>query len=196
MIVSISGPSASGKTTIARAVLTTFPKARILGSVTTRAPRPSDIPGEYRYVLGAEFDRLEKKGAFLWSVAVHGNRYGTTKDAIERALKEPLMVAILTIPATETLAAYLKSMLMDDKLFSLYLRIADEALVRERLTRRGDSEEDILIRIKECRSWNEDAASSFVPFTIIDAGAPLAVVAEGACREVEKTLKVRQTKKE
>ena len=106
------------------------------------------------------------------------------------------MVAILTIPATETLAAYLKSMLMDDKLFSLYLRIADEALVRERLTRRGDSEEDILIRIKECRSWNEDAASSFVPFTMINAGAPLAIVAEGACREVEKTLKVRQTKKE
>ena len=65
MIWSLTGSSASGKTTIARLIIEEVPNAKPLQSVTTRAVRASDIPGEYEYVNEMEFDRLSRAREFL-----------------------------------------------------------------------------------------------------------------------------------
>ena len=171
--ISISGASASGKTSVARELLSFLPDARMLLSFTTRTPRPSDVPGEYRYVSEEAFAELEKESAFLWSVSVHGNRYGTLKESVHTALAGGIHIAILTILAAEHLAAFLAAHAAGTQFLPFYLRTGDERLLEERLRKRGDSPEDIRIRIEECQDWNMRAARSSFPFKIIDAGLPL-----------------------
>lgn len=170
MLVSISGPSASGKTTVARKLIEHFGgTAPLLISHTTRAPRPSDIPGEYTYISGDEFENLKSSGAFLWTADVYGNRYGTLRLTVEENLNAPLSFAILTIPATESLYRFLKEEGREGELLPLYLRIADEEVLRQRLVSRGDAEKDIAVRLVENRNWDALREASVVPFHIIDS---------------------------
>ena len=61
MILTITGPSASGKTSLARALRLQIPGAVVLTSVTTRKPRPSDLPGEYKYETQEGFSKLKQE---------------------------------------------------------------------------------------------------------------------------------------
>lgn len=92
-IITLSGPSAVGKTTIARELLQANPEWKLLISLTTRGPRPSDIPGEYKYnVSMRRFDELEREGKFVWTVCVHGNKYGTLSKLVDDALDAPCLL--------------------------------------------------------------------------------------------------------
>ncbi len=53
-LISFTGVSGSGKSTIVRKLLED-PAFHIVTSTTTRPPRESDIHGEYEYVSPAEF---------------------------------------------------------------------------------------------------------------------------------------------
>lgn len=183
-IISISGSSASGKTSLALELLSFLPDSRMLLSLTTRTPRPSDIPGEYRYLSEEAFGALERDGKLLWSVKAHGNRYGTLKESASSAAERGTHIATLTIQAAEGMAVFLSS--LETSYIPLYLRTSDENVLLERLRRRGDSLEDIRIRIEECRDWNERAAHSPVPFRVIDAALPLADMITEAKYHIEK----------
>ncbi len=183
-IISISGASASGKTTVARELLSSLHGSLMLLSVTTRLRRPSDVPGEYQYVSQEEFDKLDRDDSFLWSVGAHGNRYGTLRSSVEAACAGSTSIAILTIPAAEKLAAFLTERFPGVSFSPIYLRTGDITLLEKRLRGRGDSEDDIRIRIEECKTWNELAAHSFVPFQTIDASSPLPAMVE----ETKKVL--------
>lgn len=53
-------------------------------SHTTRAPRGQEKQGrEYYFVDGSTFDRMVQEGDFLEWASVHGNRYGTSRQAVE-----------------------------------------------------------------------------------------------------------------
>lgn len=168
MFWTITGPSASGKTTLARNILAAHPEAKPLTSTTTRAPRPTDMPGEYEYVSNEEFDRLSRQGAFLWEVAPHGNRYGTRKSAVDAAFLESLYVPILVIEAVVKLHSYAAARGQGAQVRSLYIHIEDEAELRKRITGRGDSPEEIERRLHECLDWNERSLASGVPFYMLD----------------------------
>ena len=169
MILTVTGPSASGKTSLARALRLRLHGAVVLNSVTTRGPRPSDLPGEYRYEMQEEFSKMKQRDEFLWTVEVHGNRYGTRKQDIEAVVKDKFAIGILTIDAVGKLRAYLEKRDMLDKIFSVYLDVVDENLLIERLNKRGDKQADIELRINECRSWAREREASGIPFMILDA---------------------------
>jgi guanylate kinase len=77
----VSAPSGAGKTSLVRALLAADPEVRKSVSYTTRSPRPGEQHGrEYHFVDEAEFERMADRGAFLESAAVHGNRYGTSRE--------------------------------------------------------------------------------------------------------------------
>jgi guanylate kinase len=83
----VVGPSGVGKTSVVAGLLARDPDLILSVSVTTRRPRPAERDGiDYRFVSEDEFDRLEAAGAFLESATVHGARYGTSRDQVERAL--------------------------------------------------------------------------------------------------------------
>jgi guanylate kinase len=80
----ISGPSGAGKGTLVRELLGRVADAWVSISVTTRNPRQAEVEGRhYFFASDAEFDRLiESDGLLEWAV-VHGNRYGTPREAVE-----------------------------------------------------------------------------------------------------------------
>jgi guanylate kinase len=85
--VILSAPSGGGKTTIARALLERRPDLGYSVSCTTRAPRPTEVPGrDYYFLTRAEFIAAREQGDFAESAEVHGNLYGTRRSEVERVL--------------------------------------------------------------------------------------------------------------
>ena len=87
LMLVISSPSGAGKSTIARNILEANIDMRLSVSVTTRQRRPSEIEGvHYHFVSLKEFDRLRSSDSLLEWAEVHGNFYGTPREAAENAM--------------------------------------------------------------------------------------------------------------
>ncbi|MBB1248130.1 MULTISPECIES: guanylate kinase [unclassified Rhizobium] len=89
LMLAISSPSGAGKSTIARNVLEADPTMSMSVSVTTRQRRPSEIEGvHYHFISHKEFERLKQSDSLLEWAEVHGNFYGTPREAAENAMAE------------------------------------------------------------------------------------------------------------
>lgn len=89
ILVIISSPSGAGKTTLARRLLAEFSDLEFSVSYTTRPARAGEREGvDYHFVGQAEFDRMVREGEFAEWAEVHGNLYGTSRRAVERALSQ------------------------------------------------------------------------------------------------------------
>ena len=84
----VSAPSGAGKSSLVKALLELDARLMVSVSHTTRAPRGQEQHGrEYWFVDDATFDAMIARGDFYEWAAVHGNRYGTSRAAIEARLK-------------------------------------------------------------------------------------------------------------
>lgn len=91
LLIVISGPTGSGKTTVARKYVETFPNSVFSISHTTRDRRPGEKNGvDYYFVSVEQFKKMAKKGEFLEYAIVHNNYYGTHKKEWERANRRGL----------------------------------------------------------------------------------------------------------
>ncbi|PRD45905.1 guanylate kinase [Phyllobacterium phragmitis] len=90
LMMVISSPSGAGKSTIARLLLEDKEMDLALSiSVTTRPRRASEIAGmHYHFISVREFERLRDSDALIEWAEVHGNFYGTLREAAENALAE------------------------------------------------------------------------------------------------------------
>lgn len=88
ILVIVSSPSGAGKTTLARRLLSEFSDSMEFSvSYTTRSPRPNEKDGvDYCFVDAPTFERMVANDEFAEWAEVHGNRYGTSRAAVERAL--------------------------------------------------------------------------------------------------------------
>ena len=83
----ISSPSGTGKSTIARNLLSKNDNLKMSVSVTTRERRGSEIDGtHYHFISEREFERLKETDAMLEWAPVHGNFYGTPRDPVENSM--------------------------------------------------------------------------------------------------------------
>ena len=87
-VVVLSSPSGGGKTTIARRLLSDWPREFGYSvSATTRAPRAGEAEGQAYYFLSRpEFDARVTRGEFLEWAEYAGERYGTLKAEVDRVL--------------------------------------------------------------------------------------------------------------
>ena len=85
----LAAPSGTGKTTIARRLVSTYPDFVFSVSVTTRPPRTGERHGvDYEFVSREAFEAMvAAEGLAEWA-EVHGNLYGTPKAALAAAAKE------------------------------------------------------------------------------------------------------------
>jgi guanylate kinase len=84
----LSSPSGAGKSTIARMLIASDDGIAISVSATTRPMRPGEVNGvDYHFVDDAEFDRLVRAGEFLEWAHVFGQRYGTLKREVVKAIE-------------------------------------------------------------------------------------------------------------
>ena len=89
LMLVISSPSGAGKSTISRNLMEADHQLSMSVSVTTRKRRGSEIEGvHYHFVSEREFDRMRESDALLEWAEVHGNYYGTPREAVEVAMSE------------------------------------------------------------------------------------------------------------
>src|SRR5947209_5390237 len=87
-LVVLSGPTASGKTTVVDRLLATSPLAprlRRAVTATTRSPRPGEVDGvHYHFWTPQRFQEALAGGEMLEEAVVHGNHYGTPREEVEK----------------------------------------------------------------------------------------------------------------
>ncbi|HMP71709.1 MAG TPA: guanylate kinase [Kiritimatiellia bacterium] len=87
MLIIISAPSGTGKTTLCDRLVAEFPSMRYSVSCTTRQPREGELDGvDYYFLSTAAFEEKIAEGAFIEYANVHGHWYGTLKSSVLDAL--------------------------------------------------------------------------------------------------------------
>jgi guanylate kinase len=86
ILLILSAPSGTGKTTLARRLIASHPGAIFSVSYTTRAPRGAEKDGiDYHFVDEPTFGRMAAADAFLEKAEVHGHWYGTPRSVVAEA---------------------------------------------------------------------------------------------------------------
>jgi guanylate kinase len=88
-LIVLAGPSGVGKGAIVARLLAALPDLELSISATTRGPRPKEDEGRHYYFVDRrQFDQMIEDGGFLEWADIFGERYGTPKEPVARALAE------------------------------------------------------------------------------------------------------------
>lgn len=91
----VSGASGTGKTTLLREALRHVPDLSFSVSATTRPARAGESEGlDYLFVSPERFQAHVDAGDFLEHAQVYGNRYGTLRAPVQKALAQGLSVVL------------------------------------------------------------------------------------------------------
>jgi guanylate kinase len=86
LLLVLSAPSGTGKTTLARRLVEAHPEAEFSISVTTREPRGAEQDGvDYRFVDALAFQQMIERDELVEWAEVHGNFYGSPLASVDRA---------------------------------------------------------------------------------------------------------------
>ena len=154
----LSSPSGTGKSTIARNLLASEKgRLELSVSVTTRARRGSEIDGtHYHFVSEKEFSRLRESDALLEWAEVHGNYYGTPRDAVDSAMGEGRdMLFDIDYQGGQQL---MEKARVD--VVSIFLLPPSMIELKSRLVRRAEDTEDVIQKrlnnaLEEIPHWRE-----------------------------------------
>ncbi|MBM3272393.1 hypothetical protein FJY94_03925 [Candidatus Kaiserbacteria bacterium] len=173
MILTITGASAAGKTTLAAGICRSRNDASLLGSVTTRAARATDLPNEYACVSHTEFERYVLDDAFIWHIGVHGHRYGTLRSRIDETLDaSEISIAIITLDALNILREHVRASRQLVRIRSIHLLAAPDSEMRRRLEKRDCAPAEVARRIEDCVRWDQEARASGLPILFLDSAQP------------------------
>ena len=159
----VIAPSGAGKSSLVGELLKADDNILLSVSHTTRAPRGQEKHGrDYYFASQSEFDAMVQSNAFVEWAHVHGNRYGTSKKAIEERIAQGSDV-ILEIDfqgALQIREAFANAVLV-------FILPPSWEELRSRLERRGeDTPEVIEVRLKNAAE--EMAQVSKFDFVIIN----------------------------
>ena len=162
-LIVVAAPSGAGKSSLVKALLELDSHVHLSVSHTTRAPRGQEKHGrDYYFASQSEFDAMVQSNAFVEWAHVHGNRYGTSKKAIEERIAQGSDV-ILEIDfqgALQIREAFANAVLV-------FILPPSWEELRSRLERRGeDTPEVIEVRLKNAAE--EMAQVSKFDFVIIN----------------------------
>jgi guanylate kinase len=159
----VAAPSGAGKSSLVKALLQLDTLVQPSVSHTTRAPRGQEKHGrEYFFVSQQEFDVLTEGNAFLEWAHVHGNRYGTSKKAVE----ERLIAGADVILEIDFQGAIQIKKIFPSSVLIFILPPSWEEL-RSRLERRGEDADDV-IALRLCNARIELAQAKEFDFVIIN----------------------------
>lgn len=144
LLLILSAPSGTGKTTLARRLVRGHPGAIFSVSYTTRKPRGQERDGvDYHFVDEARFAAMAAAGEFVEHAQVHGHRYGTPRATVDEArAKGALAVFDIDVQGGEAIRARhpeaVRVLILPPSLEELERRLRtrstdDDATVRRRL---------------------------------------------------------------
>ncbi len=145
----ISAPSGAGKTTLVKRILNRFGSLSYSVSHTTRKPRKNEIHGQdYFFVTPHEFRAKIDRGELLEWAQVHGNYYGTSKEAVETMLDrgENIILDIDVQGAEKIMNSSLDPV-------TIFIMPPDSETLAQRLEKRGtDSAQVIAKRLENAEA--------------------------------------------
>ena len=157
VLLVISSPSGAGKTTLSRQLLERETNIAMSVSVTTRPRRQSEIEGSHYFFKSVpEFAFMRDSGQLLEWAEVHGNFYGTPRDAVMKALTQGQDVLFdIDVQGTRQLAAA-----MPEDVVSVFVLPPSIDEMRRRLKRRAEDDDATIIRRlrtaeTELRQWSD-----------------------------------------
>src|SRR5438874_13824927 len=140
LLVVISAPSGTGKTTLCEQLLKARPNLTRAITCTTRDPRPGERDGvDYYFLDAATFLKRVQAGNFLEHATVHGNSYGTLKSEVLGKLRQGKDV-ILNVDvqgAAAIRAAADSDPELKRTLVTVFLAPPSMAALEQRLKKRG-----------------------------------------------------------
>jgi guanylate kinase len=150
LLIVVSGPAGSGKTTLCARLSEAYPQAiRRVITCTTRAPRGGEVDGvDYHFLARARFEQQVAQGVFLEHALVHGNLYGPRAADVAAHL-DAGFDALLNVDVQG--AATIRAQAAADPrlaaaLVTVFIRVSDRAELRRRLTGRGTDPADEIDR--------------------------------------------------
>ena len=146
LLIILSSPSGGGKSSLGRLCLDRMDNLLYSVSYTSRSPRGTERDGvDYHFVTRSDFLKLAEDGFFLEWEEVHGNLYGTSRDAV-RSLLDDGQDVLLDIDVQGGL--YVKK-LMPERAVLVFVLPPSKQILRERLVGRGtDADEVVNLRMK------------------------------------------------
>lgn len=143
----ISAPSGAGKTSLVDALLAADDGLKVCISHTTRPRRPRETDGvSYHFIDRAMFQEMVEAGAFLEHADVFGNRYGTSRSAVE----ERLEVGDLLLEIDWQGAAQVRR--SHPEAVGIFIVPPSTEALRARLIKRGQDDPDVIeTRLAEAR---------------------------------------------
>lgn len=147
VLVIISAPSGTGKSTICSRLLGRHKELRRSVSCTTRSPRPGEKDGRHYFFIGRdEFKRRIERHEFLEWAIVHDEYYGTPRSFIDSAIHAGTNV-LLAVDVQGAAAIRRKR---PESILVFLVPPSLESL-RERLAHRRDETESVSRRLESSR---------------------------------------------
>ncbi len=148
VIIAVSAPSGTGKTTIVKKILNDFPELVFSISATTRKKRDYEAEGiDYFFITENEFKSKIEKGEFIEWEKFYDYYYGTFKSYIDENINKGKSV-IVEIDVKGALA--LKKIYPDSVLIFIYPPSIGE-LVKRLTNRQTENETDLKKRIERAK---------------------------------------------
>lgn len=164
VLLLVSGPAGSGKSTLCERMTDAFPRAlRRVVTCTTRPPRGNERHGrDYFFLSREEFERGVAAGEFLEHARVHSHRYGTRHAQVREVLAAgaDVLLNLDVQGAASVRRAAENDARLSRALVSVFIMPPSVEELRARLTGRGtDAPDEIERRMRvaldEMARWRE-----------------------------------------
>lgn len=154
LILIISAPSGTGKTSLASIALKQVKGLKRSMSFTTRPPRPGELHGtDYYFVSKDLFEMKIKNGEFIEWANVHGYMYGTPIEPLKKRIEdgEDVLLVIDVQGAREIKRKFPKAI-------SIFIFPPSYQVLKERLMdRKANNGADIELRLRTVKQEIEEA---------------------------------------
>lgn len=141
-IITVSGPSAVGKSFFIEKIIERFPNIEETLGLTTRAKRQGEINGKSgHFITIAELEQLEKAGELMLIREFFGNKYAWYKRDLVNA--QGLRIINISYKSVEELKRN------GLNIFSIFIRPESEEKIKEMLKLRTISEVEYEKRLKD-----------------------------------------------
>lgn len=145
LVIVISAPSGTGKTTVCKYLLENIPKLKFSISYTTRPKRHGEIDGrDYFFVDKKKFVKMIQEKKFVEWATVYNNFYGTPKKELEKKINSGEDVLLdIDVQGGKNIRKF-----FPEGIYIFLLPPSWTALKKRLINRRKDSIEQINLRLK------------------------------------------------
>lgn len=164
LVVVISAPSGTGKTTLCDNIRASLPSISNAVTCTTRKPRDGELDGIDYYFLGEdEFHGRVAGGEFLENAVVHGNHYGVLKSELRAKLADGSDVLLnIDVQGAATIReAAGNDLILKEALLTVFLCPESLDELEQRLRGRGTDSNEIIAKRLAIAKDEMDHAEKF-----------------------------------